>query len=43
MSSTECIACILGRMDGYQWCPAHYDPDEDNKRAIAQTGVGISN
>jgi hypothetical protein len=42
MTEENCVDCILGRKDGYQWCPAHYSWEEDNRRAIELTGVGIT-
>ena len=41
MEADSCRDCIIGREDGRQWCPVHYDPAADNERAVQQTGVGI--
>lgn len=43
MNPDECLACIIEREEYGCWrCPAHYDPIEDNRRAIEQTGIGIN-
>ena len=42
ITEDNCVDCIIGREDGIQWCPVHYNWEADNARAIEQTGVGIS-
>lgn len=41
--TTNCLDCIMHRIEGIYRCPVHYDPVEDNARALWQTGVGITN
>jgi hypothetical protein len=42
IETTDCHVCKFEREEyGAYRCPAHYNLDEDNARAIRQTGYGV--
>lgn len=43
LKEATCPDCEHAQQYGQYRCATHYDPAEDNARAIAQTGVGINN